>query len=199
MTIAGPLGHWKKTWHWIALRAVLALAFNSLSLPERSLKHWKLSWTATSCLVFTAEDWLVTAFSLTIKFNWSMRISTLNALGRAFTLKFTVQDEIVRTDPTGKVNVEITGLPIGTDGVTLTITGTNWDWDWHRDLLMHWLSIAMLTEFLKSWQQARWGIVIFNTCTLHHVWHLTVHVDYRLFFVTDFARFRSLHVLSKEV
>ena len=39
--------------------------------------------------------------------------------------KFTVQDETVRTDFTGKVNVEITGLPISTDGVTLTITGSN--------------------------------------------------------------------------
>ena len=39
--------------------------------------------------------------------------------------KFTVQDETVRIDFTGKVNVEITGLPISTDGVTLTITGSN--------------------------------------------------------------------------
>ena len=39
--------------------------------------------------------------------------------------KVTVQDETVRTDFTGKVNVEITGLPISTDGVTLTITGSN--------------------------------------------------------------------------
>ena len=38
--------------------------------------------------------------------------------------KFTVQDETVRTDPAHKVNVEITGLPISTDGVTLTITGS---------------------------------------------------------------------------
>ena len=39
--------------------------------------------------------------------------------------KFTVQDKTARTDLTGKVNVEITGLPISTDGVTLTITGSN--------------------------------------------------------------------------
>ena len=38
---------------------------------------------------------------------------------------FTVQDETDRTDLTGKVNVKITGLPISTDGVTLTITGSN--------------------------------------------------------------------------
>ena len=78
--------------------------------------------------------------------------------------KFTVQDETVRTDPAGKVNVEITGLPISTDGVTLTITGSNWDWDWHRDLLMHWLSTAMLTELLKSWKQAHW-----KHCHLQHL------------------------------
>ena len=41
--------------------------------------------------------------------------------------KFTVQDETDRTDLTGKVNAEITGLPISTDGVTLTITGSNLD------------------------------------------------------------------------
>ena len=62
-------------------------------------------------------------------------MSTLIALGRVSTLslpvkkkkksKFTVQDETDRTDLTGKVNVEITGLPISTDGVTLTITGSN--------------------------------------------------------------------------
>ena len=67
----------------------------------------------------------------------------------------------------------------------------------HHWQLMHWLSTAMLTELLKSWKQAHWGIVIFNTCTLHHVWHLTVHVDYRRFFVIDFASFRSLHVLYR--
>ena len=39
--------------------------------------------------------------------------------------KFTVQDGADRIDFTGKVNVEITALPIGTDGVTLTITGSN--------------------------------------------------------------------------
>ena len=39
--------------------------------------------------------------------------------------KFTVQDETVHTDFTGKVNVEITGFPNITDGVTLTITGSN--------------------------------------------------------------------------
>ena len=41
--------------------------------------------------------------------------------------KFTVQDETDRTDLTGKVNVEITALPISTDGVTLTIAGSNSD------------------------------------------------------------------------
>ena len=39
--------------------------------------------------------------------------------------KFTVHDKTDRTDLTGKVNVEITGLPISTDGVTLTIAGSN--------------------------------------------------------------------------
>ena len=39
--------------------------------------------------------------------------------------RFTVQDETDRTNFTGKVNMEITGLPISTDGVTLTITGSN--------------------------------------------------------------------------
>ena len=39
--------------------------------------------------------------------------------------KFTAQEETYRADLTGKVNVEITGLPISTDGVTLTITGSN--------------------------------------------------------------------------
>ena len=38
---------------------------------------------------------------------------------------FTVRDENGHTDLTGKVNVEITGLPSSTDGVTLTITGSN--------------------------------------------------------------------------
>ena len=40
---------------------------------------------------------------------------------------FTVQDEIDRTDLTGKVNVEVTALPISTDGVTLTIAGSSSD------------------------------------------------------------------------
>ena len=39
--------------------------------------------------------------------------------------KFTAQDDTDRIDLIGKVNVEITGLPISTDGVTLTITGSN--------------------------------------------------------------------------
>ena len=38
---------------------------------------------------------------------------------------FTVQDETDRTDLAGKVNVEVTGLPISADGVTLTITGSH--------------------------------------------------------------------------
>ena len=43
--------------------------------------------------------------------------------------RFTAQDDTDRIDLIGKVNVEITGLPISTDGVTLTITGSNWDWE----------------------------------------------------------------------
>ena len=39
--------------------------------------------------------------------------------------KFKIQDDTDHTELTGKVNVEITGLPISTDGVTLTITGSN--------------------------------------------------------------------------
>ena len=38
---------------------------------------------------------------------------------------FTVHEETDRTGLTGKVNVEITGLPISTDGVILIITGSN--------------------------------------------------------------------------
>ena len=38
---------------------------------------------------------------------------------------FKIQDDTDHTELTGKVNVEITGLPISTDGVTLTITGSN--------------------------------------------------------------------------
>ena len=38
---------------------------------------------------------------------------------------FTARDENDHTDLTGKVNVEITGLPISTDGVALIITGSN--------------------------------------------------------------------------
>ena len=37
----------------------------------------------------------------------------------------TARDETDHIDLTGKVNVEITELPISTDGVTLTITGSN--------------------------------------------------------------------------
>ena len=39
--------------------------------------------------------------------------------------KFTAQDETDRTDYTGKVNVQITGLPVSAEGVTLTITGSH--------------------------------------------------------------------------
>ena len=38
---------------------------------------------------------------------------------------FKSQDDTDHTELTSKVNVEITGLPISTDGVTLTITGSN--------------------------------------------------------------------------
>ena len=38
---------------------------------------------------------------------------------------FTARAENGHTDLIGKVNVEITGVPISTDGVTLTITGSN--------------------------------------------------------------------------
>ena len=38
---------------------------------------------------------------------------------------FKSQDDTDHTELTGKVNVETTGLPISTDGVTLTITGSN--------------------------------------------------------------------------
>ena len=38
---------------------------------------------------------------------------------------FKIQDDTDHTELTDKVNVEITGLPISTDGVTLTITGSN--------------------------------------------------------------------------
>ena len=38
---------------------------------------------------------------------------------------FKIQDDTDHTELTGKVNVEITGLPISTDGVTFTITGSN--------------------------------------------------------------------------
>ena len=38
---------------------------------------------------------------------------------------FTVQDVTDHTDLIGKVNVEITRLPISTDGVTLTIAGSH--------------------------------------------------------------------------
>ena len=64
-----------------------------------------------------------------------MRTSTLTAPGRAsiytadsLPLKkkdFTVQNETDGTDLTSKVNVEITGLLLSTDGVTLNITGSN--------------------------------------------------------------------------
>ena len=38
---------------------------------------------------------------------------------------FTARDENDHTDLTGKVKVGITGIPISSDGVTLTITGSN--------------------------------------------------------------------------
>ena len=49
----------------------------------------------------------------------------------------------------------------------------------------------MLTELLKSWKQVHRGWQHLHTALR------TVHVDYTLRFVTDFARFRSLHVLHR--
>lgn len=38
--------------------------------------------------------------------------------------KFTAQCEAHRTDLTGEANVELTGLPVNVDGITLAITGS---------------------------------------------------------------------------
>ena len=53
---------------------------------------------------------------------------------------------------TAKVDVKITGLPVGSEEVTVTITG-HWDWVYPRDLWGNcFLNTAMLTDALKSWK-----------------------------------------------
>ena len=78
---------------------------------------------------------------------------------------FTARDENDHIDLTGKVNVEITGLPISTDGVTLTITGSNWDWDWHCDLLMHWLNLLSTLGSLKMAALAHCSLRMTSHCS----------------------------------
>ena len=85
---------------------------------------------------------------------------------------------------TAKVDVKITGLPVGSEEVTVTITGPlrlsipTWS------LRQLFLNTAMLTDVLKSWKQVHWWASSAPTCTLHHVW-LTLFSWLQTVFFTD--------------
>ena len=95
---AGLQVHWKKTWHWVPLKAALALEFNCPSLPRTWLNHCRWNWTATRSLGFTAEDWLATVSSLWASFSWCMKMSAMIAPGRACSLTNHCQGRIAGAD-----------------------------------------------------------------------------------------------------
>ena len=154
----------------------------------------RLSWTAHNSLGCTAQDMLVTAFPLRLLHNhvytgctWKSlytedSLIKMNLQKRSKWNRLINQDETDHTTPTVLVNVEINGLPITTDGVKVTIAGTQW-WLcmtlWSSFL---WCSDWTLLCWLNYWSLDSSLTEDVNTCTLHHVWNFTVHVDYSTFF-----------------
>ena len=95
-----------------------------------------------------------------------------------------MQEETDRTDRTGKVDVKITGLIVGSDEVTVVVTG-HWDWLWHRDLgcavLNKHCYVDWRTEVLKAGSLKIAPLAHCTTFDEHcSCWLQTV-------FITDFA------------
>ena len=162
-TTAGLLDHSNWVFSWTLRSPALDLGSYCPSLSRNWWSHCRWNWTATRSLVCTAEDWLATASSLWISWNWCMKMWALNVPGCTCSLmrklpKKTGSRLATAHGETGtaKVDVKITGLPVGSEEVTVTITG-HWDWVYPRDLwgncfwtllcwLMHWSLGSRFTE-----------------------------------------------------
>ena len=80
-TTAGLLDHFNWVFSWTLRSPALDLASYCPSLSRNWWSHCRWNWTATRSLACTAEDWLDTASSLWISWNWCMKMWALNVPG----------------------------------------------------------------------------------------------------------------------
>ena len=200
---AGLQVHWKKTWHWVPLKAALALEFNCPSLPRTWLNHCRWNWTATRSLGFTTEDWLATVSSLWASFSWCMKMSAMIAPGRACSLTNHCQGRIAGAD-----------CQLLKKKLTELITLPRWMWR-SLDCLLElrkwlWLSLVTETEYdILIFDALFWSLLCWLmywslrsrftedsiTCTLHHAWW-ALFSWLQTVFITDLQVFRSLHACT---
>ena len=80
-TTAGLLDHSNWVFSWTLRSPALDLGSYCPSLSRNWWSHCRWNWTATRSLVCTAGDWLDTASSLWISWNWCMKMWALNVPG----------------------------------------------------------------------------------------------------------------------
>ena len=80
-TTAGLLDHSNWVFSWTLRSPALDSGSYCPSLSRNWWSHCRWNWTATRSLVCTAEDWLDTASSLWISWNWCMKMWALNVPG----------------------------------------------------------------------------------------------------------------------
>ena len=157
------------------------------SLSRNWWSHCRWNWTATRSLVCTAEDWLATASSLWISWNWCMKMWALNVPGCTCSLMRNCQRKL---EAEWQLLMEKLALP-----------RSMWrSLDCLLDLRKWlWLSLVTETEYTHVIFEATvfehcyvdWctevlevGSLKMPTCTLHHVW-LTLFSWLQTVFFTD--------------
>ena len=186
-TTAGLLDHSNWVFSWTLRSPALDLGSYCPSLSRNWWSHCRWNWTATRSLVCTAEDWLATASSLWISWNWCMKMWALNVPGCTCSLMRNCQRKL---EADWQLLMEKLALP-----------RSMWrSLDCLLDLRKWlWLSLVTETEYTHVIFEATvfehcyvdWctdvlevGSLKMPTCTLHHVW-LTLFSWLQTVFFTD--------------
>ena len=186
-TTAGLLDHSNWVFSWTLRSPALDLVSYCPSLSRNWWSHCRWNWTATRSLVCTAEDWLATASSLWISWNWCMKMWALNVPGCTCSLMRNCQRKL---EADWQLLMEKLALP-----------RSMWrSLDCLLDLRKWlWLSLVTETEYTHVIFEATvfehcyvdWctevlevGSLKMPTCTLHHVW-LTLFSWLQTVFFTD--------------
>ena len=186
-TTAGLLDHFNWVFSWTLRSPALDLGSYCPSLSRNWWSHCRWNWTATRSLACTAEDWLDTASSLWISWNWCTKMWALNVPGCTCSLMRNCQRKL-KAD--WQLLMEKLALP-----------RSMWrSLDCLLDLRRWlWLSLVTETEYTFVIFEATvfehcyvdWctevlevGSLKMPTCTLHHVW-LTLFSWLQTVFFTD--------------